>query len=478
MRRRQFLAATAGVGMSPVAAGRPRSQSSSFEPLGTLDITGIAETVVGDDGTMAVAAVSDGFATVDISDPYAPSLLAERRNVLADRDGGPLREVWDVKLDDDRLAVVGPANPRRNAVQAVAFYDVRDPIAPERLGVHETGYPIHNCDLRDGVAYLTANSAGSIGLATVSAGADPERLGGWALTDHDQRWADVSFALANLHDVYVQDGLAYLAHWDAGTWAVDVTDPADPSFVARVRGRPVEDLREFGRRAAQREGLQRPGNDHYVAVDDSGDLLGIGVEAWNEPGPGGIVLYDVSDTERPERLARIDPPSVPEGASADYSTGVWTTAHNFEFDGDRLYTTWYQGGVKVFDVSDPTEPAEMAAWRDTDEACFWTARTAGDFFVAASSNQPPNLEITERLYTFPDPGSGLRAEDSPTPTDRTADPSSNTGTTTTDRTADPSSNTGTTTTDASGPGFGVLAGLAGLGLGAWRYGRGDVDRRD
>ena len=449
MRRRQFLAATAGIGLSPVAAGRPRSQSSaSFAPLGTLELPGLAETVIGDDGATAFAAVSDGFATVDLADPTAPSLLAERRDILADREDGPLRNVWDVKLDGDTLAVVGPANAR-DAIEAAVFYDVSDPAAPERLGVHETNYPIHNCDIADGVAYLTATSFGSVGLATVSAGSDPERLGSWALTDYDQRWADVSYALANLHDVFVQNGLAYLAHWDAGTWIVDVDDPENPSFVSRVRGRPVEQLREFGPNTAEEDGFRLPGNDHYVAVNDSGDLLGIGIEAWFQPGPGGIVLYDVSDVENPERLTRIDPPPIPDGESASYSNGVWTTAHNFTFDGDRLYTSWYQGGVKVFDVSDPANPVEIAAWRDTDDACFWTACPVGDFLVAPSVDQPPSSDITERLYTFPDPGSGLT-------------PGNGTDTLSGTETA--------TTTDASAAAPEGLAGRAEPGLGACRDG--------
>ncbi|MFB6084903.1 MAG: LVIVD repeat-containing protein [Halorientalis sp.] len=442
MRRRQFLATTGGLAAVPVVAGRARSQSSSsFRPLGSLSLRGIAEAVVGDDGTTAYAAVSDGFATVDLSGPTAPAILAERRDPLAGRDGGPLDGIWDVKVDGDRLLVVGPAHGRTgNRLRAAAVYDVADPAAPERVGVHETTYPIHNSYLRDGVAYLTAIGDGGAELATVSVESDPYRLGGWALTDHDPRWADVPFALANLHDVYVRGDRAYLAVWDAGTWILDVTDPADPTFVSRVRGRSVEELAELGRSAARDDAFRLPGNDHYVAVNDAGDLLGIGIEAWGEPGPGGIVLYDVTDETDPERLARIAPPPTPD-PSYD---GVWTTAHNFGFDGDRLYSAWYQGGLKVHDVSDPANPTEIAAWRDTDAACFWTARSAADCVVAASSSQPPTLDIEERLYTFPDPGSG-----GPTP----------------------DGSTGTVTTGASGPGFGVLAGLAGLGLGAWRYGR-------
>ncbi|WP_336000971.1 LVIVD repeat-containing protein [Halorientalis halophila] len=464
MRRRQFLAASVGTAAIPALARRSRaSQASSFEPRGRVPVSGIAEAVVGDDGTTAYAAVTDGFASVDVSDPADPTVLAERRSLLPNVENGPLVEIWDVKVDGDLLAVVGPANGRRNALEAVVFYDVADPADPQRLGVHETGYPIHNCDLADGVAYLTENHGERIGLATVTAGANPERLGGWSLTDVDERWGDVQFALSNLHDVYVQDGLAYLAHWDAGTWVVDVADPADPSLVARVTGPPLPDLLEFGDAAARRQGRRRPGNDHYAAVDESGDLLGIGIEAWGQPGPGGIELWDVSDLESPKPLARIDPPPIPQGENASYTNGVWTTAHNFEFDDDRLYTSWYQGGVKVFDVADPENPEEIAAWRDTDEACFWTARTAADCFVASSVSHPPSLDVTDRLYTFPIPDDSAAQ-----PRTEPGDTSTDGGDTASDETDATPGRTAGTTTGETGTGFGVFAGLAGLGLGAWR----------
>jgi len=505
MDRRQFLTATAGLATLPaVAGGVPVSTTqSSFEPLGRAPLAGIKEVVVDDDGTVAFAAVDDGFATVDIADPANPTVLAERRGLLADRPSGPMGEIFDVKYDDGTLLVVGPANS--GGPRAALFYDVSDPAAPERLGVYDTGYPIHNSEFADGTAYLTANTSGSNGLVMVDPNdGDPVTLGSWSITNVEPDWNDVNTRLWTLHDVYVQDGTAYLAHWDAGTWIVDVSDPESVELVTKVRGRDPSAFAGMGRSQVAFEQVQPPGNDHYTAVNEDASLLGIGVESWDlrtddgRGGPGGITLWDISTPSAPQRLSRIDPPP---SSNPSYA-GIWTTSHNFDFRGDRLYTSWYQGGVRVFDISDPADPVEIANYRNTDETSFWTTQHAGDCFVA-SSGEHPNRDLPDRLYTFPIP------DDEPVAGPPTAVPDENPvdttttppGTTTTpDRTTMTPDRTTTTpdtggsepgtdaptattangsdegadTTAGSGPGFGVVGTLAGLGLGVWRFrGRGE-----
>lgn len=437
--RRRYLGAVGGGTLAGLAgqSGTPEE----YGPLGRVTVRGAKEAVVADG--VAYVAATDGFATVDVSDPHSPRLLAERRDLLADRDGGPMQQVYDAKVDDDRLLVVGPANPLRDVPRAVLLYDVSDPAAPERLAVHETGYPIHNCVLEDGVAYLTGNDGDANPLVMLDAGSG-EELGRWSLVDADAAWGDVPPILRSLHDVWVQGGLAYLAHWDAGTWVVDVSDPGAPRTVAQVRGRGPEELAAVP--TVRTEQLERPGNDHYVAVNEDASLLGVGTEAWDdgdtdtEGGPGGIELWDVSDLDAPRRLSTIDPPPTPDASFG----GVWTTAHNFEFGRGHLYSAWYRGGVRVHDVSDPTAPVERRSWRETEGASFWTARSAtpGEFFVASSVGSsgalssrlttPSDGDEPAGLYTFPDPSDGT-----------------------------PTATTGT------GTGLGVLAGVAGLGLGAW-----------
>jgi hypothetical protein len=416
MHRRSFLRAACGAavlgsagtaGAHPKGAGggqgTPVSETPTGpEPLGSIQIGGVKEAVVRD-GTTVFLATTDGFAVVDASDPADPTVGFRTDDVLGDHEHGPMAGIWDVTVDGDHLLVVGPANAGRDSVHAAVVYDVADPTDPERVAVHETDYPIHNAFLADGVAYLTANDFDTNWLVAVDADSGDER-GRWSLLDHDDAWADVEPVLRVLHDVWVADGLAYLAHWDAGTWILDVSDPASPEVLSRVRGRPVEELAAVEN--TSREATALPGNDHFVTVDESGTLLGVGVESWavdaeSADGPGGVHLYDVSDPTDPRKRGSIDPPPSPDPTRS----GVWTTAHNFELADNHLYSSWYQGGVKVHDVSDPGAPQELFHWRDGSQTKFWTAQQGvpGEFFLASSWESPGDEDGDGGLYVFPDP---------------------------------------------------------------------------
>jgi hypothetical protein len=494
MHRREFLrgisssVALASVGVGS-AAQTTTAHPGPYRPLGSVSITNAKEAVPDSKGEFAYVATTDGFAVADVQIPSDPQVVAERADLLADRENGPLRTIQDVKVEDDRLVAAGPANPMQGDVlQGFALFDVSDPTAPQQVAFHETQFPIHNCFLRDGVVYLTGNGAETNALVMVDVSGDsPEEVGRWSPVDRNEAWNEVPSGLWTLHDVWVQDGRAYLSHWDAGTYLVDVSDPASPEFVSRVGGRPLDELREVPREEATAQVLRLPGNDHYAMTNDDGSLLGINEEAWRfegEGGPGGVELWDVSDPANPNRLATIDAP-----ATGSFS-GIWTTSHNFDIVGDRLFTSWYQAGVKIHDISDPANPERLAWWRRPEEASFWTAKRATDgFFVASSMGRRENGR--GGLYTFPiedatdqpqkDPPSlttsagtttdSGTATDSETPTD-SGTASGGDRTTTTEQAAFGGTDA-TSESDgaASGevPGFGVPAGIAALlGAGAWR----------
>jgi PGF-CTERM protein len=502
--------------------------------LGSVPVDGTCEVVVGPDGETAFLAATSGFATVDVSDPREPTVLVDRRDVLADRERGPLAAIRDAKLDGDRLAVVGPANPQGDGETrgAMVLYDVADPADPQRVSVHETDYAIHNAFLADGRAYLSQFDDRRVGMVVVDVGDDdPERVGRWSLLDVNERWASVPLSLFPVHDLWVHGTTVYVAHWDAGTWLLDASDPADPTAIASIGGRPPGELAALSGSAAREASLTPPGNHHYATVNDDASLLGIGVESWavdGEGGPGGITLYDVTDPAEPRELGRIAPPATDEPERG----GIWTTAHNFALVGERLYSAWYRGGVAVHDVSDPQSPDELARWRNTEETSFWAARLAvpGEFFVASSWNQYGAMPEAAGLYTFPDPASGrgpATANGSSTASGpatttgaagrgstigrETGDANGSAGATSSGSTTPDSAGSSATrsatapaggaagsradaaaatapagdtaTTDATatdatatdGPGFGVLAALAGLGVGTWRQLRRNAD---
>lgn len=448
MRRREVLASAVGLGAATVGGTRvvrghqdaTTSGPDEFAPLATLPLDGAREAVVGPDGTTAHLAVEGGFAAVDVSDPSAPTLLAERRDLLADDPEGPMRDVQDVAVDGDRLLVVGPAHPGSAGPRAALLFDVSDPSAPERLAVHRTDYPIHNAALRDGHAYLTAGDEADrwFEVVDVSAGATP--VSRWSPVDADDAWASVPVGLRPLHDLTVRDGLAYCAVWDAGTWIVDVSDPADPVALGRVGGRPPDALAAV--EDVARASTELPGNHHSCALDEREGLLAVGREAWDADGdgaggPGGVTLHDVSDPSRPEPLGRVDPPPTEDPTRS----GTWTTAHNLDLRAGLLYSAWYQGGVRIHDVTDPSAPRAVAAWRDAEAARFWTAVRAAEAVVAPSMGVGA---ADAALVTFPAP-------EPVRPTEESGD-----ATTSNDVTASPGLG-----------GFGLGAGALGAGLAGW-----------
>jgi hypothetical protein len=480
MRRRDVLRSAAAAAALPIASTAVTATSSqdAYAPLGVVGVEGTKEVVVDDAGETAYAATTDGFATVDISDPEAPELLTVETPLLADHEDGALQMVYDVKLDGDALIVVGPANAtREEQAQGMAVYDVSDPANPERTGFHETAFPIHNAYLADGVAYLTANDQVKNPVVLVDVSGDTiEELARWSNVDYDDAWAEVHWYLRSCHDVYVQDDVLYVAYWDAGTWLVDVSDPANPTHITHFGHYEASDLQDVEQIGV--EGLGLPGNAHYVAVNDDASLLATGAEAWDDDpeddddGQGGIDIWDVSDPTDPEKLAFVAPPPTPNGTRE----GTWTTSHNFDFHGDRLYSSWYQGGVKVHDVSDPANPEELAWWRQPDQTSFWTAQYAtDDAFVAGS--MLGGDDYPAGIYTFPnrageqaDPPT-LVEESSTTTTEQPTEAATTEHTT--EETAITATPTPTETTSATteesddesgggAPGFGVLAALSGV----------------
>ncbi|MFC4448916.1 LVIVD repeat-containing protein [Halorussus aquaticus] len=483
MHRREFLRgvsgavalATAGVAS---AAETTTAHPGPYRPLGSVPITNAKEAVPDPEGKFAYVAAMNGFAVVDVQIPRDPQVVAERTDLMADRETGPLRVVQDVKVDGDRLVAAGPANPvQGDVLQGFVLYDVSDPANPQQVAFHETEFPIHNCFVRDSIVYLTGNGSETNALVMVDVSdGTPEEVGRWSIADRNGAWSEVPSTLWTLHDVWVQDGRAYLAHWDAGTYIVDVSDPANPAFVSRVGGRPPEELRNLPAEQS-RQVLRLPGNAHYAMTNDDGTLLGINREAWQvdgEGGPGGLELWDVSDAANPTRRSTIDAPRSPGSFS-----GTWTTSHNFDVVGDRLFTSWYQGGVKIHDISDPANPQRLAWWREPEQTSFWTAKRArSGFFVASSMGRRSNGK--GGLYTFPIEDATDKPQKDPPSLTTTAEESTTWNETPTETTTEQAAFSGETTTSESQsdstaggvPGFGVPAAVAALlGAGAWREAR-------
>ncbi len=126
-----------------------------------------------------------------------------------------------------------------------------------------------------------------------------------------------------LHDVYVRDGLAFLAHWDAGLVILDVGNgmaggsPSNPVEVSRV--------------------VIQGGQTHNAWYWPAAGYVFVGEEDFATPGMMHVV--DVSNLSEPVEVASFRTPG--------------DTPHNFWLDeaAGVLYLAWYGNGVRALDVS-------------------------------------------------------------------------------------------------------------------------------
>ena len=251
----------------------------------------------------------------DVTDPGSP--------VLTDSLQFDARRINDVKIHpNNRVGIVtreGASN-RRNGI---VMLDLTTPAHPTVISEYTetlTG-GVHNVWIQGDLdlVYAVHNGTRAVHVLDISDPADVQEVGRWAV-DNEQR---------SLHDVIVQDGYAYVSYWDDGAVTLDVGagthggTPTEPTLVSRY-AYPIGNTH-----VAWRHGK-------YLFVGDEifpGD--------WNPEEPiearGYIHVLDMSDMDNPVEVARYE---VPEAG-----------AHNVWAEGDRLYVGYYQGGLRVLDIS-------------------------------------------------------------------------------------------------------------------------------
>lgn len=360
-RRRGFLKAVGALGLSGIAgigSGRPpgngngSAKADELRLFSEVAVDGSLEVVT--QTTWAYVATGDGFAVVDWRNPTRPELV--------DTVDAPGSDIADVKVEGDLLAASSETGETDEDI-GTHFYDVSDPTDPQFLGTWvELPRGVHNAFLDGDVAYITREfpfDDSAIKIVDVGDPTNPTLLSEWRVEDVDPGLADgANF----VHDVYVQDDLAYLAYWDAGCRVLDVSDPADPVEVS-----------SFGE-AGTNEIFAPPGNAHYVQPSPDGDQVYVGAETFSKAS-GGIKVFDVTDLDDPRQIAKIE--------AEDRNPGIFPdTSHNFDVTANRLYTSWYNGGVRLFDVTDPANPEKTYEY-DPDGSSFWTAVRSRGFTVAS-----------------------------------------------------------------------------------------------
>ena len=267
---------------------------------------------------------ADGHSYIwDVTDPANIEKLQE---VQVDA-----RSVNDVKVSEDGdIAVISRegASDRKNGIVVLGVGNPREgvPILSEFTDQLTGG--VHNVFISEDRVF--ALSAGRrYDVISIEDPRNPTRVGRFELDTPGH----------SVHDVWVSDGVAFSSNWSDGVVAVDVGGGG--------RGGTPERPVELGRyaypsgwnHAAYPYRSQSTGKFYVFAGDESFPYGGFNGEQGGSPSraAGWIHVIDWSDWDDPHEVARFQ---VPEAGS-----------HNLWIEDDVMYVAFYNGGLRVVDIS-------------------------------------------------------------------------------------------------------------------------------
>ena len=236
------------------------------------------------------------------------------------------RTVNDVKVSEDgRIAVISRegASNRKNGL---VIYDVSDPHNVTQVGTYDEGMTggVHNIFIYDN--HVFALSAGQrYDIINIEDPANPVKVGTFQLDTTSP----------SIHDVWVEDGIAYSSNWSNGVVLVDVGNgiaggsPSNPVQFASYAYPSGANHAAFPFRS------QSTGKFYVIA----GDEIMPQCRDLDKPceAEGYLHFIDFTDPDNPQEVARFQ---VPEAGT-----------HNLWVEGDRLYAAFYNGGLRVIDIS-------------------------------------------------------------------------------------------------------------------------------
>lgn len=262
-------------------------------------------------GDRAYLIRQDGLRIIDVADPAQPVELGHYRRA----GQGYSNDVKLVEANGKRYALI--------ADSPVDVVDVTDPAAPRLAAqIPEEAHTLFT-ETRGGATYAYfGNYDGSCPVFDVSDPEAPVRLGRHVT------------AGSIVHDLMVQDGVAYLNAWEAGFLEVDFTTPATP--VLRGTWNPTTTSTSHSSWATVAGGrrIALHGDESYGAHLDTVDI----------------------DPASPTYMQPL----------GSYKTRDWVSIHNVMAIGERGYATYYQDGVRVFDLADPTQPTLIGYFNTWD----------------------------------------------------------------------------------------------------------------
>lgn len=255
----------------------------------------------------------------DVTDPSTPVEIA---SIL-----GGSQTVWrDFKVYQDRVYAVSD-----NSGEGLIIFDVSSFPDPPTVTYQNTEFfsDCHNIliDEANGRLYAVGTDTQNSGIVILDIATNP---------DQPQLLASVNLISGlvggYIHDLYVRDNIGYCSHGNTSSFVIwDFTDATNPDYIAS---------------------FETNGYNHSNWVTEDGNTV-----VFAEEVPNGLPMgiLDISDKEN-DNLTLYQYFKFPLLAPEHNGS----TPHNPFIIGNLVFTSYYEDGVQVFDISDPNDPKTVA----------------------------------------------------------------------------------------------------------------------
>ncbi|HTM10779.1 MAG TPA: hypothetical protein VL754_20530 [Verrucomicrobiae bacterium] len=305
-----------------------------------------------------------GWSVVDVTDPSAPEYAAF---VPGPENTWTIQvQVADGKMITalERIAPGWGGNEGKPIEEGFLIWDVEQPVKPKRLGHYRTHSTGTHRNFYDGGAYVHA-AGGAPGydgkvyhIVDISDPSNPKQVSLFAL-EGQRPGAPKSGAKFSLHGpAHIEGARAYLPYGDGGGLILDVSDFTQPRMVSQLAFQGL----------CSRQGIHTylPLARRRLALINDEAIAENGEENLNLAG-----IVDIANEKEPRLLSLFPQPMPPEetGLKNFFEKGGRFGPHNqhhpnhqacLEDRDDVAYLTYFNAGLRVYDIRDARAPKEIA----------------------------------------------------------------------------------------------------------------------
>lgn len=329
--------------------------SENVRLVGRVDLPGGGQVVV-QDGYAYVGHFEDdaplGTSILDVSDPKRPRIVAQLQLP-------PGTQSHKVRVRDG-LMFVNYQKARKTSDPAytpgLMIFDVSKPATPKEIAFWRCGgLGVHRFDLDERYGYLSAEMDGYQGHIVVILDLQepirPQEVGRWWLPGQwvaggeKPSWEGRTH---RCHHPLRRGDRLYTSYWHAGFVILDIADLTRPKFVSRLDWSPPYPCPTH---TALRIPWKLAGRDFLIVTDEEvTDRLARWPAAF-------LWMIDVTEERNPVPVGTY---KLPDQLDAPAKEGFGAHQPQEQLYGSNiLCVTWFGGGLRVLDLSNPYAPAEV-----------------------------------------------------------------------------------------------------------------------